>query len=84
MEGFDEVEDDDRYLEEDVNQLSRYSQPRVSVEAVAHLKINRIFRLIYYWNSNAGHSGNYFRITSHMIFLYFTYTFRSFPMKKTI
>jgi len=37
VEGFDEVEDDDRYLEEDVNQLSRYSQPTVSVEAVAHL-----------------------------------------------
>ena len=63
VEGLDEVEDDDRYLEEDVNQLSRYSQPRVSVEAVAHLKINRIFRLIYYWNSNAGHSAfrNFFQ-----------------------
>ena len=73
MESLDEVEDDDRYLEEDVNQLSRYSQPRVSVEAVAHLEINQISGLLYYWNSNnARHSGNYFRITSHMIFLYFT------------
>ena len=70
MEGFDEVEDDDRYLEEVVNQLSRYSQPKFSVEAVAHLEINQVFRLLYYWNSNdAGNSGNYLRITSHMIFV---------------
>jgi len=37
LEGLDEVEAEDKDLEDDVRQVSRFNQPKVSGEAAAHL-----------------------------------------------